>query len=279
MTIINAAGPPSWPHRLGKRPAKPKSVQLRMASYFKLAELPVPPDHFRYPNPPKWIDYGNSDYGDCVWSGAANETTLWELEGGEPLPVFTVANILSDYSAVTGFDPAKEDTDKGTDIGDAFAYRRKTGIVDASGKRHKVDAYCKIRLRNEKYLKASMWLFGSVGLGFRFPDYAMKQFDSGKVWDIKSSGGKVTGGHYVPAVGIAPNGNIICVSWGKEVEMTIPFYTEFADEVSAALDIERLDKKTMLSPENFDKARLTEDLRTVSSGWGIYNVSRKFEWA
>jgi hypothetical protein len=271
--MITAVGPKvskKWPHRLGKKPARHGSVKFLLMNYFNLAALPHAPEHFRCSKPPKWIDYGNSDYGDCVWSGFANQTALEETEGGYATPVFTTNNVLSDYSAVTGFDRNDKSTDVGTDIGQACAYRRKTGIVDSHGYRHKTDAYCWIHLQDAEFLKWAMWTMGGLGLGFRFPGTAMTQFDRGKVWEVTPDW-KITGGHYVPAIGIAPNGNIICVSWGKEIQMTVDFYMTFADEVIAFLDLKRLAQKTRLSPEGFNEARLREDLKSVSSGWGVYS--------
>ena len=269
-------GRKNWQHKLGKKPARPEAIKFALASYVNL-ELPKPPASFRHRDPPEWNDFGNSQYGNCVLAGAANETSLWEHEGGKPTPPFTTSDVVSDYSAVTGFDPARADeTDQGSDMGEVAEYRRATGIVDSLGQRHKIDAYARVKLKSMQHLRAAIWILGGVGLGFIFPDYAMKQFKAGVPWSVRSgwsfpkwvpefiSGDEGPAGHYVPAVGIAANGNIICVSWGREQEMAPEFYLKYADEVVAYLDIDRL--KERISPEGFDEKRLRRDMVAVASG-------------
>lgn len=265
-----------WPHKLGKKPARPEAIRFALASYVNL-DLPKPPASFRHRDPPQWKDFGNSQYGNCVLAGAANETSLWEHEGGKATPPFTTDSVVSDYSAVAGFDLKNpEATDNGSDMGEAAEYRRSVGLIDANGQRHKIDAYASVKLKSMKHLRAAIWILGGVGLGFIFPDYAMKQFKAGLPWDVRSgwsfpkwvpefiSGDEGPAGHYVPAVGIAANGNIICVTWGKEQEMTPDFYMKYADEVIAFLDIDRLNNR--ISPEGFDEKKLRSDMRSIASG-------------
>ena len=262
--VTNASGPEHLPFRLGKKPAEPGKIKFKLASYVDL-DLPKPPEHFRHPTPPPWREYANSQYGNCVWVGAANETRLWEREGGIGTPMFTSKTVLSDYAAVTGFRLDDPNTDQGTSMPDAASYRRHTGVLDARGNRHKVDAYAALRLRDEKYLRAALWVLGGLGVGMIFYDYNMRQFDEGKPWDWEE-GGRQEGGHYIPAVGIAPSGNIVCVSWGREVEMTMEFYMRAVDEVIAYIDLDRINRNTRLSPEGFNGDRLMHDLGLVADG-------------
>lgn len=266
MPYLSPAGPVNAPYRLGKAPAEPSPKAFSLWNYINpTAQLPQVPEHFRHADPPKWIDILGRQYGVCVWNGAANESRLWEHEGGLETPEFTADNIMSMYKEVAGFDPKNLKTDRGTSVKEAASYRRLQGIVDAKGNRHKVDAYAWVSLRAFSYLKVAIWTLGGVGLGFRFPAYAMDQFKAGKAWSLQK--GKVEGGHYVPAIGIAPNsGNIICVSWGQEIEMTRDFYMEYADEVVGWIDLDRLAKSTRLSPENFNEQRIRHDLELVASG-------------
>ena len=269
---INAAGPDDMPFKLGKKPAEPGALKFKLANYVNL-ELPKPPEHFRFKTPPPWRLFSNDLYGNCVWVGAANETRLWEREGGIGTPMFTSKTVLSDYSAVTGFDPANPDTDQGTHMVPAASYRRKVGILDARGNRHKIDAYAALRLRNWDYLKAALWLLGGLGIGMRFYDYNMQQFEAEKPWDLKT-GGQPSGGHYIPAVGIAPNGNLITVTWGREQEMTQAFYMSEVDEVVAYIDLDRLNRNTRMSPEGFNEARLMHDLGLVADG-SVYKLEKQ----
>jgi hypothetical protein len=267
----SSIGPASFPHKLGKMPARPGAIKFSLASYVNL-EVPKPPAHFRFGTPPKWGDYGNSSWGCCVFAGAANETSLWESEGRMATPTFDEETVLADYAAVTGFNRNDKNTDQGTNMPDAARYRRTVGIIDTKGNRHTIDGYAALHLKNIPHLKAAMWVLGGVGLGFMFPKHAMDQFEARKPWDLKYRGlqawlnspSEISGGHYVPAIGIAPNGNIICISWGREQEMTTDFYLKYADEVTCYIDLSRLFER--VSPEGFAENKLRNDLASVAQG-------------
>src|SRR5947209_12015282 len=169
--------------KLGKTAARPMAMRFKLADYVDKKALPKPPKQFGHEAliPATWGMFGNDAWGDCVWAGAAHETMLWNAEAGRKV-AFTDKCVLSDYSAVTGFNPKKPSTDQGTDMVVAASYRRKTGIVDASGKRHQVAAYLSIRPGDIAEHALAMWLFGAVGIGIEFPASAMDQFNAGKPW-------------------------------------------------------------------------------------------------
>ena len=209
-----------FPFKLGKTPARRGAVKFKLAKYLVKAQLPTPPKIFGHQAlvGPDWQVLKNDDFGDCVWAGAAHETMLWNMEANRKV-LFNDKGVLGDYSAVTGFKEDDPSTDNGTDMQEAASYRRKTGVLDAHGKRHKVTAYLALRPGDVDQLFLAMYLFGAVGIGFQFPDSAMDQFDKGKRWDVVP-GPKPTDGHYVPGVGRDAKGNIICVTWGKLQLMT-----------------------------------------------------------
>ena len=82
----------------------------------------------------------------------------------------------------------------------AASYRRKTGVIDTKGKRHKIVAYLALTKGNLDQHVSAAYLFGAVGVGIQFPASAMDQFNAGKPWDVVS-GAKIEGGHYIPLVG------------------------------------------------------------------------------
>ncbi len=173
--------------------------------------------------PDSTVSPGFEGAGDCVFAGSDHETMLWNLEADKQVK-FTGANAIADYSAVTGYDPkapldanGKNPTDNGTNTRDALNYRRQMGLVDASGNRHRIGAYVALELGNMDQLLEALYLFGVVGIGFRFPDSAMDQFAAGKPWSVVP-GPPPTDGHYVPLV--AYRTNLQCVSWGRIEQMT-----------------------------------------------------------
>jgi len=165
-------------------------------------------------------------------------------------------SVLSDYSAATGFDPNDPSTDQGTDMQAAASYRKKTGIRDAKGKRHKIDGYLAIRSPYE--LKQAVWLFGAAGLGVEFPKSAMKQFDAGKPFTVEKSG--ITAGHYMPVIGYDKNW-VYLVTWGKVVQATYGWVNKYMDESIAYLSLEML--KNGKSLEAFDLITLQKDIAAI----------------
>lgn len=211
---------------------------------------------------PRWYSANGIVVHNCVWAGAANETTVWNHEARRHV-AFTDGGVLSDYAAVTGFDPHRPDTDQGTDMAEAASYRRKTGIVDADGVRHKIDSYVALRAGDVDQLALATYLMGAAAIGLRFPDSASTQFDHRQPWTVVP-GSPVNGGHYVPCVGVNSAGHLLVVTWGRVHAMTFDFYRAYSDEAMAYVSLEALTEN--LSPEGFDADRLRAALAALSRG-------------
>lgn len=245
---------------LGKAPARKNSILLRLENYIHFRGLPeAPPVFGQEALVSDWGMLGNDNYGDCVWAGAGHETMLWNAEAGASV-IFTDDDVLSDYSAVTGFDPNDSSTDNGTDMQKAAAYRQKTGVLDAAGDRHRVEAYVALKRRSVDWVMRAAYAFGAVGVGIRFPSTAMTQFNAGKPWSYVPFS-KVEGGHYIPVVGRAANGNLLCVTWGQIQEMTPWFFFKYNDENIAYLSLEALKNSENLLGLNV--RQLEADLRAL----------------
>lgn len=245
-------------YRLGKAPARPGAVRLRLQDYLDLGKAPKVFGHDLLFN-----DYGmlgNDQYGDCVFAGAAHEHMLWNKAVGRDV-TFTDQAVLSDYSAVTGFTPADPNSDQGTDMEAAAKYRRKIGIVDAAGQRHKIGAYLALDHKDPETLALASYLFGAVGVGIQFPGSAMDQFNAGKVWRVVR-GAQIEGGHYVPLVGRRSRAYLDFVTWGRVQRASLAFVQTYADEAIVYLTQEQLDG-TGRTPEGFDIAALQRDLAAL----------------
>jgi hypothetical protein len=157
--------------------------------------------------------------------------------------------------------PPDPNTDQGTDMQVAASYRRKTGVLDARGKRHKVLAYLALAPGNPDQLALGIYLFGAIGIGIKFPNTAMDQFNAGKPWDVANSA-KIEGGHYIPGVGRDAKGNFVVVTWGKMQLMTPRFFKKYCDEVVAYVSDEALlaGGKTL---DGFNLAELQADLNAL----------------
>lgn len=229
---------------------------LRFADVFNAEALPTPPGAFGHQGlvpDGSFGMLGNDSVGDCVFAGAAHEHMVWTAEGGSSRASFTTRDVLSDYSAVTGYN-GTEASDSGTDMQVAAAYRQKTGIIDAAGVRHKIDAFTSLRPTSIDQLALATWLFGAVGVGVQCPTSMQAQFEEGLPWSLEPQD-QIEGGHYVPCVGRNANGNFLFVTWGKIQQATPGWIETWMDEGLAYLSLESLNAKG-LSPESFDLAAL-----------------------
>lgn len=250
-------------YKLGKTPARPGAMTYRFGSFFNAKKLPVPPKVFGHESIGKpWGMLANDKYSNCVFVGAAHETMMWGHAGRDPIPDFTVANVLADYAAVTGFNPADPDTDVGTDVVSAASYRRQTGVVDAAGVRHKIDSYVSLKPGAIPQIALACYLTGAVGIGLQMPETAEKQFDEGRPWSVVK-GSEWVGGHYVPMIGRNSAGNFLIVTWGRLQAMTPDFLATYMDEGVAYLSLAPLENQ--LSPEGFDIEQIRRNLAALAA--------------
>jgi hypothetical protein len=246
--------------KLGKTPARPGAVKLKFANYLDTTVLPKPPTTFGHERlVTQWGMLGNDNAGCCVWSGAGHEVMLWNREAGKSVNI-TTTSTLRNYSLVTGYDPNDPSTDQGTDMEEAAKYRRKTGLLDADGKRHKIGAYIALEPGNLTQLWYATYLFDGVGVGVEFPAQWMDAFNKGRAWG-KVSRPKMEGGHYISAVA-RRNSRATIVSWGAAVPLTTGGYQQFNDETIAYLTEEKLVNGKSL--EGFDINQLRADLTAIT---------------
>lgn len=247
--------------KLGKLPARKGAISFKLSKYAAVNDLPIPPAHAGHSDSVSdWQGMlGNDRYGDCVFAGAAHETILWNKANARTVN-FADRNVLRDYAAVTGFDPADPSSDKGTDVQLAASYRRTVGLSDVVGTKHKVAAYLAIKAGDADELKAAVYLFGSVGIGLAFPSSAMEQANAGEPWTVVASA-TIEGGHYVPVVGYDAD-FIYCVTWGKVQKMTWDFFAKYCDEAVAYVSDEYLTQD--FTPEGFDLTTLLKDLAELN---------------
>ena len=253
--------------RHGKTPARAGAMKLALASYVDHSKLPPIPANFGHDDligANDWGMLGNDKWGCCVWAGGCHEHMLWNRVSQHQV-TFTEANVLSAYSAVTGFDPSKTDsagnnpTDRGTDMVLAAEYRRTNGLVDASGQTHRIEAYLALDPGSLDDLWAATYLFGAVGIGIDMPETAETQFDAGQEW-VYVHGAQSIGGHYVPLVG-RKDGVLHVLTYGRTQPTSLKFLQKYCDEAIAYLSKDALVNNK--SPEGFDLDSLVADLHSL----------------
>jgi hypothetical protein len=240
--------------------------KLKLKTYFKPAKLPPVPKVVGRPwliKPGHWGMMANDTVGDCVLAGGAHETMLFNADAQCPVAEFTDQNVLADYSAITGYVPGDENTDQGTDPDAAASYRRKTGLIDASGVRHKIDVYADLKNRDLDQLALAVFLFGVAGIGVNLPQKAMDQFNRFDVWKVALPD-RILGGHYIPCVGRNSAGNYLFVTWGRLQAATPSWVRRYMVGGIAYMSRERLNAQG-LSPQGYNAAALNDDFNTVTA--------------
>lgn len=252
-------------YALGKKPATHDPRDLKFGRYLIEPKIPLTPTtdlgHPEYFSK-DWGMLGNDYYGNCVFAGSDHEHMLWDAEAGTSV-TFTDQTALADYSAVTGFNKNDPNSDQGTNMRDAMNYRRKTGIVDADNKRHKIAAFTALQPGSIVQLKQCIWLFGAAAVGIEFPDSAMDQFNNGEPWTVVK-GASIEGGHYIPVVQyLADEDMFICVTWGQLQKVAPSFLQKYMDEAYGVLSEEML--KGGVSLEGFNLDVLNQDLSDIGN--------------
>lgn len=248
--------------KLGKQPFRSDHRDLKFTDFADVdALLPKAPSTFGHElGITNWGMLGNDKYGDCTCAGAGHEHMDVNHAVGKTV-TFTDADALALYTAVTGFNPNDPSTDQGAQVRDVLSYRRKHGIKDASGKVHKIDGFVSIEPGNLAHVLCAAYVFGIVGLGIMFPDYAMDQFNAGKPWAYESGKPAPTEGHYIPLVA-RRSSDLEIVTWAKEQKMTTGFFDHYADECWGIYSKEYLTAKGQ-TPDGFDQAKLDSVLAAL----------------
>lgn len=181
----------------------------------------------------------NDRIGDCTMADQAHSLTGLQFYGQNKTVVVPDSEVLKGYSAVSGYDPKTGRNDNGATLQDAFGYARKTGFVVA-GTTYKVEAFAQLDAIDSRgavdwdLIKVGIDSFGGASIGMIFPDYAMDDFDAGRIWDYTSRKRyRESGGHDVRLVGFGGSGAgayVDCATWGRKQRMTVPFAEKFIEE-------------------------------------------------
>lgn len=249
---------------LGKLPASPLNKKaILFEQVFDASKIPTPPKVFgKQALIKNWYSYGNDEYGDCVWAAKAHMHMLWSVMGGHPRDRFTIADVLSDYAAVTGFNASDPNSDQGTDMKAAAEYHRKTGVRDSVAKRHQVTSYVNLQAGSVGQLAIATYIFGATEIGVLLTEDNMKQFDNAQPWTVTKA--NPVGGHCIPVVGRDADGNFLCVTWGRLQRIAPAFIKKYMDEGIAYLNDEILNQAG-LTAGAYDKATLQKMLAQVSA--------------
>jgi hypothetical protein len=178
---------------------------------------------------------GNDTVGDCTCAEVDHCVKALQVAAGNPEVKSTPAEVLSAYSAITGYTPSDPNTDQGAVMQDVRSYWRKNGF-QLGGQKHTILLFAQVDHANHDLVKWCIARFGELGIGFNFPASAMQQFDAGQPWTVVN-GSPIDGGHAVSAVGYDAD-FVYVVTWGRVQKMAWAFFDKYVDEAWTQLSEE-----------------------------------------
>jgi hypothetical protein len=242
--------------KLGRAPFQPRRKRLNARAFVERGySPPAVCDHASLV--PEWPGYANERYGDCVWASIGHAVQSLTYYGGVEYKTLSERELLTAYSAVTGFDPyihgEDNPTDKGTVVADALSYWRKAGIAG-----DQIRAYAYVHKAFAAYA-AGIDIFGFLNVGIQLPRYAWKRFEQGADhWDLPTARDSQVneGGHSIHVAGYDANAQyFLAVTWGQLIKVSWDFLHRYADEAWVVITDDWLDQWGR-TPRGLDLAAL-----------------------
>jgi len=207
---------------------------------------------------------GNADWGDCVLAEAGHHEQSVSTFGAKTPVRLTTDEVLTAYSAITGFDPhagppGSNPTDRGTNMQRALGYWRKKGIGG-----RKILAFAEVNVHNLSEVVAAIEVFGALAVGVNLPAAAMDQFNAGESWTVLTDDGGIEGGHAVHVAGFDRDAKTFTLTtWGRVTTMTWAWWLAYVEEAWVPVLPEWLDA-TGHSPAGLDLQGLGADFATLT---------------
>jgi len=214
-----------------------------------------------------WQMAANDQIGDCTIAGAAHMFAAMSIYGGHGEPLFSDQEIITAYSAVSGYVPGDPSTDNGAVMQDVLNYLKTTGMTDATGRLHKIAGYAAFGNPADEILLAQVLnTFGSVYVGVNLPQSAEDEFANGQPWDWQPSS-PIAGGHCIALQerSVGGIGVLRYVTWGAVQHTTRGFQRHYAEEAWCVVSEDWVTANGD-SIEGLDLEQLLSDLQYVPQG-------------
>ena len=248
-------------YKFGKKAPKRSLRTLHFGNYGVASKIPFPQKVAWERAEISSDALGNMEYGDCAEAAPARAIMNMTMVANWTKPtVIVTAQVLKAYADITGFDPAKPETDAGTNMLDVCSYMKYTGIADFT-----FDGYVQLDTQNIDQIRAAIWTFGWVYAGMNVPTKLIASLNRGTVpdvWRFDELGADVSGeGHAIGMFGYGRYG-MGFNSWGQWLHMDNDFWLNNVDEAYAFVSKAWL-KQSGVSPSGFDYQGLLNDLQLV----------------
>lgn len=238
---------PKSRYKYGRNPSAPRDLarSLHLDSFLKAGYVGTVPDTVSYTPDAKSLPMdGNDQLGDCTAAAAAHVTTAITQFGQGTPAVPSLNDVIAFYSGSTGYVPGNPNTDQGGDMQTVQKYWNQTGIAG-----HKIAAYFAVDPKDFDGMRAALYLFGNLYIGFNVTQGFENAFSRGQVFDYIRRD-RVLGGHCVGVHKKVKGGNFTLSTWGGLLEMTEAAWTAWVDEPYAVVSQEWV--KNNLTPEGLD---------------------------
>lgn len=240
----------------GRLPNDPSKPRLKFRSF--LEESFTFPDSVDYLSlVDSWPMYLNDRLGSCTCAGAGHLIQAESRYGQGATQTITDSDVLTAYSAVSGYDPATGANDNGAIMQEVLDYWRKVGIGG-----HNIVAFAEVDITNPGELMAAMNIFGALYIGFEFPRSAMDQFNNYEPWDYTGDS-PIEGGHAVHGGAYKVGDNWKVTTWGEVQDMTQAFWDHYVFEAWVVITPEWLNAQGQ-SPTGLDLYGLGEQLQDLT---------------
>jgi hypothetical protein len=234
-------------YSLGRNPSAPRDLvrTIPLKNVLKAGYTGNVPDSVSYVPAAATVPMdGNDTLGDCTAAGAAHVETALSGFGQGTAVVPALADVIKFYSGSTGYVPGKPNTDQGGDMATVLKYWNQTGLAG-----HKIAAFFAVDPADFDEMRAALYLFGNLYIGFNATQGFERAFDNGTVFDVVKRD-RILGGHCVAIHEIIKGGNIKGSTWGGFFEMTPAAWTKWVDEPYAVVSQEWINNNA--TPEGLD---------------------------
>lgn len=117
----------------------------------------------------------NNKLGCCTITGIAHLMQNMAIANDARMPEFSDDDIVSAYSAATGYDPHDPSTDNGGMMVSALSVARRSGIGG-----HTIGAWVRVNMSDHREVEAAIYMFGGIYVGADLP----ARVNSQTIWSL-----------------------------------------------------------------------------------------------
>ncbi len=230
----------------------------RLAQY--MAELSERPPACEYLAGLGLPSFGNDVAGDCTMASFAALVASWTHAATGRLVELPEVDVLAAYSALTGYDADRPETDTGAEEPSALDYLTTTGIAG-----HRIAGHALVDHGSRERLMDAIWILGGLSIDVELPDVAQDQIPSGRLW-LTIGAGSVPGSwgaHEAAAVGYTSTG-IIVRTWGQRLDVPWEWVDRYVTGAWAMRSRDFLDGTGLAVANGLDLATWDADLARMS---------------